>query len=76
MEQGKCTPQITKLSYNSIKMDFDFFDGETDRQKEEAQMIFTIGKDSKKDLEPALAKGGKQFFSKSEHSNAVCQVDS
>ena len=30
MEHGKCTPQITKLSYNSIDMDFDFFDGETD----------------------------------------------
>lgn len=31
-------------------MDFDFFSGETDKQKEEAQLIFTIGKDSKKDL--------------------------
>ena len=76
MEDGKCTPEITKLSYNSIDMDFDFFDGETDSEQEQAQMIFTLGKDNKKNLEPALFKGGKQFFSKNDAKHSTCQVES
>lgn len=57
-------------------MDFDFFGGSTDKEIEEAEMIFTIGKDSKKNLEAALEKGGKQFYSANDNKHTVCQVDS
>lgn len=71
---GVCTPQITKLDWNSINMDF--FSGDSAESVQTAQNVFTVGKTNKYNLDGAISKGGAQIIYSSVVSGRTCfQVD-
>lgn len=55
MDFGVCTPELTRLSWNSI--DMDFWGGDSDWEVEKSQEVFSVGKTNKVNLEQAIGKG-------------------
>lgn len=69
LKNGHCKAKITKLSWNSIDMDF-FGDDDT-FTKEESKSVFTVGTTSKLNLLPALSQSTcKAFYSSSSLNGA------
>lgn len=74
LEFGVCTPELTKLSWNSI--DMDFWSGDSDAIVEESQTIFSEGKTNKLNLDPAIYKGKAQIvYSSCKGDKHSFQVD-
>jgi hypothetical protein len=73
MASGICTPEITKLDWNSINMDF--FSGD-DTNAQISQQVFTVGKTNKYNLDGAISKGnGKIIYSSVITGRSSFQVD-
>ena len=74
LEFGVCTVELTRLSWNSI--DMDFWGGESDWEVEKSQEVFSVGKNNKVNLIQAIAKGkARVFYSSCAEGNRVFQVD-
>lgn len=74
LNSGVCTPAITKLTWDSI--DMDFWSGSSDKEVEISKDVFTAGKTNKYNLEGALSKGnGKVIYSSIITGRNCFQVD-
>lgn len=72
--QGVCTPQITKLDWNSV--DMDFWGGDSDDKVKTSKEVFTIGKTNKYNLDGAISKGKAKILYSSIVTGRTCfQVD-
>lgn len=69
-----CTPQITKLTWDSV--DMDFWSGESDENVAISKSVFSVGKTNKFNLDTAIAKGkGKVFYTTVIKGRKSFQVD-
>lgn len=69
LKKGDCVAVITKLTWNSVDMDF-FGDG-NDCDKEKSKSVFTVGVNSKLNLAPVIARNqGSIFYSSLGLNNA------
>ena len=74
MQHGVCTPEITKLSWNSF--DMDFWSDESDWGVETSNQVFSVGKTNKMNLDPAIYKGhAKVRYSSCQTGKRGFQVD-
>jgi hypothetical protein len=69
LSNGDCKAKITKLTWNSI--DMDFWDDSDSCKKEESKAVFTIGATSKLNLLPAVSKGKAEYFYSSSSLNGA-----
>lgn len=76
LKRGNCVARITRLSWNSIDMNF-FDDDEAQCEQTDSHEVFSVGVNSKLNLVPVVAKGnGKVFFSSSSLNSATFALGS